>query len=297
MTAASLNPPPPPTVRPGDRLGLTLVVAIAIHATVILGIGFQQLREPPQPETPTLEITLVQTRTKEAPEKAEYLAQASNLGSGQSKQHDRPTAPAHGALPKPRPQAAAPSAAAPAPPRPEARTVTTRLPSRERVTSAPPQPERPVQPLPTAGQLITSSLDAASLTAELDQAREAYAQRERVRTVSASTQETRFALYLDAWRRKVEQIGNLNYPDEAKRQHISGSLRLLVRLERDGSVRDIELRRSSGHKVLDDAAMRIVRLAAPFAPLPESITRDTDVLEIVRTWVFRSDNRLTSTSD
>jgi protein TonB len=97
---------------------------------------------------------------------------------------------------------------------------------------------------------------------------------------------------LEAWRRKVEQIGNLNFPEQAKRDRLSGSLVLRVAVRSDGSVESIRVVRSSGSKILNDAATAIVRLAAPFAPFPAGIRAEADVLEITRTWQFRSDHRL-----
>ena len=99
---------------------------------------------------------------------------------------------------------------------------------------------------------------------------------------------------MDAWRRKVERIGNLNYPHEAARRGLSGVLLLDVALNPDGTIEDIALRRSSGQRILDDAAVRIVRLAAPFAKFPRSIAEEVDILHIERTWIFHSDNRLTN---
>jgi protein TonB len=111
---------------------------------------------------------------------------------------------------------------------------------------------------------------------------------------AASTKEARDALYLDDWRGRIEQIGNLNYPAEARINRIYGQLILLVAVKTDGSVHEVRVLRSSGHRVLDDAAIRIVRLAEPFAPFPESIARDTDILEIIRTWEFGKNDSLTN---
>ena len=132
----------------------------------------------------------------------------------------------------------------------------------------------------------------ASLSAELNHARAAYAQRPRRTFISATTQEYKYAAYMEAWRAKVERIGNLNYPEDARRNHLSGNLVLDVALNPDGKVRSVELRRSSGHKALDDAAVRIVQLASPYAPFPKEILQDTDILHITRTWQFLHDNRL-----
>ena len=102
------------------------------------------------------------------------------------------------------------------------------------------------------------------------------------------------AFYLNSWRRKIETIGNLNYPVEARKRKLYGDLRLMVAILPDGTLKEVELLQSSGHRVLDDAAVRIVRLAAPFAPFPDELRQTTDVLEIIRTWQFRKNSSLRS---
>jgi protein TonB len=141
---------------------------------------------------------------------------------------------------------------------------------------------------PTAQQLITRSFAMASLHAELQQKLQMKAKRPRTKFVSATTQEYKYAAYMEAWRVKVERIGNLNYPDEARKKKLSGALLLDVSLKPDGSVLEIIVRRSSGHRVLDDAAVRIVELAGPFAPFPDEIRREVDILHVTRTWKFLS---------
>lgn len=140
--------------------------------------------------------------------------------------------------------------------------------------------------LPDAAALIANSFAMASLNAEIAERLEARAKRPRRKFVSATTREYKFAAYMEAWRAKVERIGNLNYPEEARRQRITGSLILDVALEADGSVYEITIRRPSGRKVLDDAAVRIVELAAPYAPFPKDISREVDILHITRSWQF-----------
>jgi protein TonB len=161
-----------------------------------------------------------------------------------------------------------------------------------------PQPRQKTLPAPAktidAASLVRRSLAMASLSAEVDRRLDAYAKRPRRKWVSASTRQHRYAAYMEAWRSKVERVGNLNYPDEARRRQLSGNLLLDVALRADGSVERITVRRSSGHKVLDDAAVRIVRLAAPFARLPKSIRQETDILHIQRTWRFLSSHRFAS---
>ena len=97
-----------------------------------------------------------------------------------------------------------------------------------------------------------------------------------------------FAYYLDAWRREVERIGQLNYPAEARAKGLAGTLRLRVTIAADGTLQDVQLLQGSGHPVLDDAAVRIVRLAAPYAPFSPTMRSTTEVLEIERTWQFRN---------
>jgi protein TonB len=175
------------------------------------------------------------------------------------------------------------------PPKPPASRASERAPRPD----AQPSPATPPQPTQTldAATLVSRSLAMASLSAEIDQKLESYAKRPRHHWISASTREHAYASYMEAWRMKVERIGNLNYPDEARRKRLSGHLLLDVALNPDGSIHDIVLRRSSGHKVLDDAAVRIVKLASPYARFPQNIAQEVDVLHIQRTWRFSSTNR------
>jgi len=159
---------------------------------------------------------------------------------------------------------------------------------------APPEPASSTPPLPTAAQLLTRSFALASLNAELQQRLDARAERPRQKYISASTKEYRYAAYMEAWRAKVERLGNLNYPDEARRRELSGSLLLDVALLPDGSVAEITVRRSSGHKILDDAAVRIVELAQPFAPFPDDIRAEIDILHITRTWNFLNNQQFSA---
>lgn len=151
---------------------------------------------------------------------------------------------------------------------------------------APPQPAIETPALPTAAQLLTRSFALASLNAELQQRLDSKAKRLKRKYISANTREFRYAAYMEAWRAKVERVGNINYPDEARVRQLSGNLLLDVSLNADGSVIEITVRRSSGHKVLDDAAIRIVELASPFAAFPDDIREEVDILHITRTWKF-----------
>ena len=139
------------------------------------------------------------------------------------------------------------------------------------------------------------SIVIRSLQEQLNIRRQAYDKLPRRYTISsASTKKSHDALYLDNWRRRIEAIGNINYPKEARREQIYGSLRLLVALLPNGEVKRIRVMKSSQHKVLDQAAIEIVELAAPFQPFPQAMRDEVDILEIIRTWHFHEGNALTS---
>ena len=283
----------PPTVTSRDRLGFTLFLAAVLHALVILGITFDI--PTPSELSKSLEITLATQQSEAPPEDADYLAQMNQQGSGTLEEKAAPSTTEEAPFQdseinrvSPPPQVSAP------PPAPvQQKTVTTTAPSQQRVTTAPPSPK----PLPApAAQLRFDmndlSREIASLEAQLAEERQAYARRPRIlRLNAASTMQDKGAFYKDAWRRKVEQVGNLNYPAQANR--IYGSLRLLVQINRDGTLRDVQILESSGEQVLDQAAMRIVRLAAPFMPFTGDLM-DIDVLEIIRTWRFEPGDRVSS---
>lgn len=169
--------------------------------------------------------------------------------------------------------------------------VVTRKPEATETPAHEPLPQQPpTPPMPSATTLLTNSLKIASLSAEIRRKLEAKAQRPRRKFISASTKEYKYAAYMEAWRAKVERVGNLNYPDDARKNNLSGNLILDVALNEDGSVDQITIRRSSGSKILDDAAMRIVELSSPFAPFPDHIREETDILHITRTWQFLNNN-------
>lgn len=130
--------------------------------------------------------------------------------------------------------------------------------------------------------------------AQINKNNEMYQKLPRRKFIGARTQEYRFAQYIEDWRVKVERIGNLNYPEQARREQIYGKLQLSVSIKTDGSIESIEVSHSSGQRILDAAAMRIVKLAAPYAPLPADIRRDTDILTITRTWTFTQADKLES---
>ena len=260
-----------------DRLALTLFLALAIHAIVILGISFQQDDDNARKDSlPTLDITVVNKRT-DPPEEADYLAQVSQDGAGNVPEKVRPQ----------QPQTAQAASAVHEKPAPESTRVITREESRTKVeTETDPPPDSPREL--SASELINRSMEMVSLNEEINQSMLAYSKRPKQVYISTRTREYKYANYMNDWVNKVERVGNLNYPDEARRQEISGNLLLDVSINPDGSVRNITVLRPSGHKIIDEAAIRIVNLAAPFAPFPNEIRKEADVLHITRTWEFSS---------
>lgn len=278
--------------RSADPIGATLVFSLLVHGVLLLGITFHFAK--PTPDLPTLDVTLVNVANRETPEKADFLAQANNRGGGTSDHAARPSQRFSGALPKPTP-GTAPQSVAAAVPQPQTATaerlVTTTGTSRQHVDSDTANNEVPAQDLPSARDAQRQQ-EMAQLAAELRSQTEAYAKRPRKKFISANTREYVYAAYMRGWSDRVQRVGNLNYPSEARRLGLHGDLLLTVGINHDGSIHSIDVIRSSGQPVLDQAAERIVRLAAPFPPLPA--TAKVDELYITRTWQFLPGGTLTS---
>lgn len=317
--------PAHPGVSSADRLGATIFLAVLAHLILILGVTFVP-EDRPERRIERLDVVLVPPSAEPAPDRPDFLAQANRDGGGDAPGKTRPERP-RSAPPPAGASAAATAVDVGEPAMPAAGTkgasvrtaaeaalvepapsVAQPRPGREPIgpraapggaTDARPEAEPDPVPAPGApaapgGGGAATSMDRGREIAALERKLRAYAERPRRKWISARTREHEFAAYMDAWRRKVERVGNLNYPFEAVRRGLSGSLLLEVALNPDGTVEAIALRRSSGERVLDDAAVRIVRLAAPFAEFPEGIAEEVDVLHIERTWLFHSGSRFTS---
>ncbi|MFN2360898.1 MAG: TonB family protein [Marinobacter sp.] len=272
-----------------DRFSFTLFMALALHAIIVLGITFAP--EQPRSSAQTMEITLSQHDDETDPEEADFLAQTSQKGSGSEEEpvemtSPQPTEMSQQEIAEVQPEP--PSQAEPV--RQQEQPVVQTEASSERQVSKPdaaePEQEEPL-PVKEKKSLMERSLEIASLEARLDQQRQAYAKKPRVmRVTAASTLKSTNAWYVQNWISKVTRVGNINYPKEARQQGIYGTLRMLVSLKKDGSIKELAILESSGSTVLDDAAIRIVRMAAPFAPFPDDMRENVDELEIIRTWVF-----------
>jgi len=312
-------------IRPGpqDRLGLTISIAILVHALIIFGISFTK-EERPSTRMNTMEIVLINQETK-MPEESNVLAQKNLEGGGETEEIFESSTSIKPNLSKSNEQIVeqpniqeellqsynVETSEAEIPEildinKENIETITTENVENEIIdlVSEKQKPDfvyekldetntekkiakkTPPPVIPTSDELLSNSFEIASSNIEVRRDMIEKTQRPRKKFISASTKEYEYAAYMDAWRRKVERVGNLNYPEEAKELNLSGSLQLDVALNKDGTINQITIRRSSGEKVLDDAAIRIVELAAPYAKFPKNIENQIDILHILRTWQF-----------
>lgn len=275
-----------------DTFGATFLFSLLLHGVLVLGIGFAIAK--PRPSLPTLDVTLVNTANRQAPHKADFLAQANNRGGGNSRHAHRPSQPFSSPLPQPdpgqAPQPLAPSARAPSDPT-GPQLVTTTGDSPRQVRSQPERRQQPDSKLPRSDVDVRLQQETARLAASVRAQRQDYAKRPHKKWISANTREYAYAAYMRAWTARVEQVGTLNFPDAARTGQLGGDLILTVGLDRSGHVTEIKVIQSSGRKVLDDAAMRIVRLAAPFPPIPRTGEHVSE-LYITRTYEFERSGTL-----
>lgn len=278
-----------PSVGAGERLSVTLLFSLIAHAVLALGITFEYVK--PASRLPSLDVILVQSASGLKPDKADFLAQANNSGGGNSDKAVRPTDAVSAPLPK-----AAPGLApipvetgAPKEQAPTERELLTQRKSDLTVHTENELPEQPNTSRPNPRALAEKKIEMARLANELQRESQLYAKRPKKKFVSANTKEAADAAYQSAWVARVERIGNLNYPDEARRRQLQDKKTLVLMLtagvKRDGSLSSVDIIQSSGYKLLDEAAIHIVQLAAPFPAIPANA--DYDELYITRTWEFQ----------
>jgi periplasmic protein TonB len=284
---------PPVDVESQSRnLSFALGLSLVLHA-VVLSIHFKLPQAINKATEHALDVILVNSKSANRPDKVQAKAQA-NLDGGGNTDEDR-------------------RAKTPMPVAPMVQEGSDIVEAKKRVTDLEVQqqqmltqirsskavttenrrnaPAPTLAPAATGVDLATAALNLARLEGQIARNVEDYNKRPRKKFIGARVEEYRFAQYVEDWRQKVERIGNLNYPDAAKGR-LYGNLVLTVVIRSDGSLDKVELSRSSGQKVLDNAARRIVEMAAPYSAFPDSIRRDTDVVEITRTWSFTTSDRL-----
>lgn len=305
-----------------NRFGVMLTASLLLHITLVIGVKFvapdiKKLKD----HMPALEVELVNAKSQSRPEKADVLAQANLNRGGNTEAEHQIKSPLPTEQNKPQEQATQATEARlsdahavalqaetqkqerrVAELEKQAREMLTQIKSKQVVESQPNQPV--VSPQPDQGRqdpsskainttdLAAKSLDMARMEAQISKDWDIYQKRPKRKYIGARAQEYRFAAYVEAWRQKVEKIGNLNYPEEAKANKLYGQLQMTVSIRADGTLENVEINKSSGHKVLDDAARRIVEMAAPYAVFPEDIRKEIDVLGITRTWTFTREDTI-----
>lgn len=279
------------TVTSADRLTFTGFLAVLLHAALILGVSFTTSDRSQTAQT--LEVTLANYKSEEAPEEADFLAQENQKGSGTLEEAKMLTTDVDADFAANSIQKTSPTeqkASAPQVKPNQAALISTVNESRVKTQINPLIEATEKVDLPDGPQktLLERSLEMASLEAKLDNMRQVYAKAPRVqRLTAASTLKANDAYYVNSWRRKIENMGRINYPREAENCINDCSLRLLVSINPDGTINDLRVLESSGKTVLDEAAIRIVRRSAPFAPFTEEMREEIDLLEIIRTWQFK----------
>ncbi len=275
------------------RLRNAVLLALAVHAALILGISFDTSSRAYH--SPQIEVTLASRPSTAPPEDASHIAQANQESSGE--QADTEEVTSRNNLPATQARAAQQTLSQQAATRADLQKDIVTTTATTRRAASIDRVERGQQPAPLQG--ISPEVDQlnqqlASLEAELDEQTRTYAKLPRVRRLtSVSASQSVDAAYLLDWRRRLEAVGNKYYPEASVRYGIYGDVRLLVIIRNDGSLEDIKVLSSSGYAVLDEASIKIVRMAAPFSPFPPELKATTDKLEIIRTWQYR-ENRLSS---
>lgn len=279
-----------PVVSP---LAMGIGISVFFHGTV-LAVHFKFPDAANSMREKALDIILVNAKSARKPHDAQALAQSNLDGGGNTDENRRAKTP----LPPTQHQVAGSDLQQMQRRVQELEAAQQKMLTQARslrsVASSPAAAEQPA-PTPTLSglDLAESARAMARLEGEISKSADEYNKRPRKKFIGARTEEYRFAQYIEDWRQKIERIGTLNYP-EAARGKLYGSLVLTVAISADGQISRIDINRSSGYKLLDEAARRIVQMAGPYSPFPPDIRRDTDQLEITRTWYFTQGDQLSA---
>ncbi len=305
MSSSSVRQPKPSYAWPAflaampqnqRNLTLALSASLVFHA-ILLSIHFRLPEALLRNTENALDVVLVNSKHARKPKDAQVYAQTNLDGGGDSEQNDRATTPLPPSVTTREGNDIIETQRRVARLEAQQRELMTRLKA-EAMTRAAPRhnektPLQPAPPVPSGLDLANRALAIARLEAQIDRQANEYNKRPRKKNIGTRAEEYRFAQYVEDWRQNIERIGNLNYPDAAKGRWY-GSLVLTVTILADGQIKDVEVNRSSGVQLLDEAAKRIVRMSAPYAAFPGDIRRDTDIIEITRKWTFtRADQLLT----
>lgn len=272
-----------------DRLGFTFFLALALHTGVYFGVDFDV--DKGNKIAPMLNVTLATHQSSKNPDKADFIAQFDQQASGSGDEVRELSAKEVALiedvkirdvseLPKTKAQQQADS---------KKQYIQTLNPSERKVLQEELESfeDKKEQRDGDEMEIILDSTEYASLQAKLDRIKQEIANQPRIRRLtSVSTRKSYDAKYLHDWAQKVELVGNENFPQLALRDEIFGSLRMSVLILPNGFVEKVEILQSSGHSILDEAAKHIIKLSSPFQPFPREIRKETDKIEIIRTWRF-----------
>jgi protein TonB len=281
-----------------DRFTQAVLISAILHVLVIFGMQFTAANPRLfENSTPPIDVVLVNAKTKEKPLRADVLAQANLDGGGNVDDNRQAKSPLPAAERDQTLSAEAEFNARVQALEKQTKALMQQIKSDYKTPEQKPElvaDPRPPSPNPAPMDLASRSLEMARLQARIDQQRDEYQKRPRRLFVGARAQEFTFAQYVEDWRIKIERVGNMNYPEAAKRNGLYGTLILTVNIFDSGEIESIQIERSSGSKVLDAAATRIVELSAPFPRFPEAIRKKVDILGITRSWTFTRSDQLTS---
>jgi protein TonB len=268
---------------------ITLPAAVVVHVAVIAGVGFGLPDAPKQQHAPLLDITLVNTHSDKAPDKADFIAQANQEGSGTLDKKSRLSSPLASVNPNDLSGESPVKSFESTPdvrPKLDPKLLTTKGKTNKRVNKEP-EKEDIKDPKRVDKEMSDETDEIAQLMAEMNKEEQHYANRPRIHFIdSISAKSAVEAAYIDAWAKKLERIGNINFPREALKLSLSGTLILNTTLDRAGRVVEIGIDSSSGSRILDNAALRIVKLASPYEPLPREVRAKYDQLNITRSIIF-----------
>ena len=282
-----------PTISDNDRFGMTFFLATIFHGMIILGVTFTVSPPADSKTAPALDIILVQTKSPVDADDADYLAQVSQQGGGNAEEKARPrelfSAPTLSSTPGIATQASVQQIKKQK--QNEQLALLTQNEA-EYAINTEPEPVKAEDETTRNKTEISQNNQTARLAAEISNTIEEQASIERTKYLNSSTREFTPAKYMREWINRVERIGNLNYPDQARSKKLSGTLILDVVINADGELVKTDLRQSSGHQVLDDAAKRIVKLAAPYSAFPSKLRKEADIIHITRSWEFSNNSRI-----
>jgi len=278
-----------PKISSNDRISFTFLLALAAHALIILGVGFELIKNHGAAPS-TIEVILTKTQNIDEPDNAKVIAEHNQVQSGSVDFDARPTSPSvTNQTFQGKEQTNSPATE---------KNSTRVAENQMTLHQNDPNSEKHSRDIATEEQikiqqkeLRKNQQNVAQLVSELSREKQLYAKRPRINHIDTlSAKSSVEAKYIKDWVQKVEIVGNINYPDKAKRNKLSGTLILSVLVNHDGNVISSIMQQTSGQKLLDESAMKVVKLSAPFKHFPPEMREQYDQLMITHTWVYHSDN-------